>query len=169
MNIKIIALTIIAAVSLALDFIPVKYAKKDAYTIIDGQEYVFCYEPKTNGSNIVDWVAYGYNDEIDYDITPLQASVIGKNPYDCFTKRDFEPIKLYNRAAPDDSNKYILYGDIQKVIGSDEQISELIIDVKDWDIIYPVNRLSIRRHYVPKNYLTVYDYNWINVIRAHFE
>ena len=145
----------------ALDFIPVKKALKDTDITRDNIEYVFCYEPKTLGPEIVNWVTYGYKDsEIHEYEYQFQVSIIGKNPYDYFTELDFEPIDLYNDIGG--SNKFVLKGNIQKINGDYQRLD---VTIEDWDIIYPINRLSFRNRYVSKKYLTIYDYDWFLVIK----
>ncbi len=140
-----------------LDFIPVKFAKKDAYVTIDNQKYVFCYEPKTGYEP--EFVNWSTDDYLHY------VKIKGKNPYDYFTEKDFDPIMLVNSPYSDGNNKFVFYGEMQE-FWDDENGSTVAVDIEGWDIVYPINRLSFRKNYVPKSYLTIYDFNWKEVLKT---
>ena len=165
---KIFILIGITVLLFALDFVPVKFAKKDTDVIIDNEKYVFCYEPKTSGLHSINWVACGYKEgKEDFDLPWFEVIIDGYDPYDSLSNFDFDPIDLYNHNKLQ-RNRFVLRGEMN--VSRGDLIKNVIdIESEGWDILYPVNRLSFRRFYVPANYLTVYDFDWIKVIKSIFE
>ena len=56
-------------------------------------------------------------------------------------------------------NMYIFQGKINKR-KIYENVSLNWLQLEKWDIVYPIKRSSLRSLYVPKSYLTIYDFNW---------
>lgn len=139
-----------------LDFIPIKFAIKD----VDSKT-VFINEPKLGS---VEWAEVKYeNNEFDYDYM-IGYVMNGKSPDEVLNKKDFDKSDLYLMHG-DNTNKFLIYYD-EKISMSDyESFPVYKIVATDWDILYPVHRYSLRRLYAPKHYLTLYDFNWINVIK----
>lgn len=57
-------------------------------------------------------------------------------------------------------NIYVFTGEI---INREHNIYDL--KVKHWEIVYPIQRKSLRMFYTPKNYLTIYDYDWLKLVK----
>ena len=68
----------------------------------------------------------------------------------------------------DRPNRFVIYYDEKIAVENNSGKSEYNIVSKGWDILAPIQRLSFRKYYAPKNYLTIYDFNWINVIKDLF-
>ena len=106
-----------------------------------------CSFAQVTGGN---WEAENYaNEQLFFD------GLIGKNPMKVLDK-NFSTDYL-----EPSGNKYIFSGEI---IEKDDSIYDL--NIFEWDILYPIQRKSIRMLYAPRHYLTIYDYDWFNVIKA---
>ncbi len=88
----------------------------------------------------------------------------GNSPDRLLSKKDFDKVKLFLMPA-DNKNKFLIYYDERILMKDNETFPIYKIESKSWDILYPVHRASFRRLYAPKSYLTIYDFNWINVIK----
>ena len=86
------------------------------------------------------------------------------SPDRLLSKKDFDKVKLFLMPA-DNKNKFLIYYDERILMKDNETFPIYKIESKSWDILYPVHRVSFRRLYAPKSYLTIYDFNWINVIK----
>lgn len=65
-------------------------------------------------------------------------------------------------------NRYVFWGIMkQKKVADNFTIN--ILEANKWNITYPIKRKSIRGFYAPKGYFTIYDYNWIKVIKDIFK
>lgn len=162
---RIYVLIGVVLIIFALDFVPVKFAVSESTQANDDNtiEYIFTYEPKTSGADVINWAA---------EAPPAQfrpsATVVGSDPYDVLANKDFDAIKLYNAPSSVFSiNRFIFRGKAE-VATDDSNGYDLTIHSEEWKILYPINRLSVRRYYVPKSYLTIFDYNWGKVIAMWF-
>lgn len=137
---------------LLLDFIPIKFAKKDEFSV------VFVNQPKLGSG--VEWATY---DESDNNYTAGYI-IDGMAPDRVLRKGDFDKTRLF--LNQDSSiNKFVIYYDEEPILLETEMWSTYRITAKDWDIIYPINRASFRKYYTSKSYLTVYDYNWFSLVK----
>ena len=147
---------------LLLDFIPIKFAKRNVNDTV-----VFVTQPKI-GPNI-EWGTFKYkNGKVEYDV--IDGYIVeGNSPDNILNKRDFNKIDLFllGNGNKDYKNKFLIYHD-EKTLDSLRNVPTYKIITNEWDIIYPVNRASFRRYYAPKGYLTIYDYDWWNFIRRLF-
>lgn len=154
-------------VVVTLNFIPIKFAKKvdTLFNDADGMgktgyvELIAMHTKKT-GIAHYPWEAY-------YDLhTGLKSMVFAVNngsPYDTLNGVDFHSPNGEGVIDLD----FILEGDMQFSCMNDaETVGEFT--VSGWDIVYPIRRRSFRRHFTPKSYLTIYDFNWIEVIEGLF-
>jgi hypothetical protein len=90
-------------------------------------------------------------DSVDFIL--LDETVYG-NISEIFTTENEEP----------SFNQYVFWGNMkQKQVAENFAIN--ILDANEWNVIYPIKRKSIREFYAPKGYFTIYDYNWIKVIK----
>ena len=146
---------------LSLDFLPVKLAKRNAET-----ETVFVNSPKL-GDNI-EWYSCDYkNGKTNEDIIG-EYIITGNSPNNVLVKRDFDKTALYLMQG-DNLNKFIMTYEKINMVSDEGTIPIYEISVSDWEIVYPIHRASFRKYYSPKDMLTVYDYNWLNVIKQLFK
>lgn len=144
-------------VLILLDFIPIKFAVKNYEN-----KTVFINEPKLGD---VEWAELEYeNNKFNYD-SMIGYIIEGKAPDKTLNKKDFDKIDLYLMDG-DNTNKFFVYYDEKKLINDSESFPVYKIVAKNWDILYPIHRTSLRRLYAPKKYLTLYDFNLINLIKA---
>ncbi len=142
--IKILILLIILL--FAIDFIPIKFAidiSKD--NIKNGY---LCYHEQVTGGN---WRVENTEEQLYFEY------LIGRSPFNYLSK-------IYSTDYIEPSgNKYVFYGVIEP---KSNEVFDL--NVSNWDIVYPISRKSIRGLYSPKNYLTLYDFNLINLLNNIF-
>ena len=153
---KFILAAVCIAFLISLDFIPIKFSIRN-----NDNHTVFINEPKLGET---EWAEVKYeNNKFDYD---YMAGYImtGNSPDKRLNKRDFDKVKLFLMSA-DNKNKFLIYYDERILMKDNETFPIYKIESKSWDILYPVHRASFRRLYAPKSYLTIYDFNWINVIK----
>ena len=142
-----------------LDFIPVKFAVQD-----NKNKTVFINEPKLED---VEWAELEYEDnKFNYD-SMIGYIIDGKAPDRMLNKKDFDKSDLYLMHG-DNTNKFLIYYDERKSINDSESFPVYKIVANDWEILYPIHRASLRRLYASKKYLTLYDFNLINLIKEIF-
>ena len=132
--VKIIAIFISSAI--LLDFVPIKFAVRESQDC--KSDLYLCKYTQVTGGN---WEDINHGIFID--------ELKGNSFYTCL--RD---IYLTDYIEPS-GNLYLMEG---KLI--EKNTDEFDLDVKKWDIIYPISRKSYRVIYAPKGYLTIYDYDW---------
>ena len=151
-------MTFICIVSflIILDFIPVKFAVKDVKS-----EYAFVNLPKL--SHGVSWASCKLNDKSALELKDGYI-INGKSPDKILSESDFDKV---NQFLDKDKyiNKFVIEFDNKKNIENDDVFSIYRIEAKNWNIVYPIKRTSLRKYYVPKGYLTIYDFDWLNAIR----
>ena len=76
------------------------------------------------------------------------------NPHNILSLKDFD-VKLYQNMT---YNKFLVSGKCINIYESNYTVVEL--SGSRWDILTPIKRLSFRRFYAPKSYLTIYDFDW---------
>lgn len=142
----------IIAFLIILDFIPVKFAVKDVKS-----EYVFVNLPKL--SHGVSWARCKLNDK---SASELKNGYIinGKSPDKILSGSDFDKV---NQFLDKDKyiNKFLIEFDNKKNIVNDDFFPVYKIEAKSWNIVYPIKRTSLRKYYVSKGYLTIYDFDWV--------
>lgn len=157
-------LVLLIILLIGLDFIPVKMAIKidtgdlSKYKSDESQKlYITEYVEVTDSI----WEVIGdekgvrklQNGVAIYIAEPLQ----GKDP---LKELNYAFQKVYE---PQANNGFVFIGKEMKTIveggnGGDPKDLMVHLQVDDWRIIYPIRRDSIRDIYVPKSYLTVYDF-----------
>ena len=147
-NIKIIIVLIILI--FAMDFVPIKMG------VSENNDNIFLYKTKLNPDIGFTWVLY---DDINHKEATYIAKIIGEEPYDVLSENEFEPYKIFSGT---DEIKIKFHGDIKAV---DSDYYDIYVYSDGWDIIKPIYRTSFRNIYAPKSYLTIYDYDWIKVVK----
>ena len=156
---KVIVGIICVFALILLDFIPIKFALKN-----NENKTVFINEPKLGN---VEWAEIEYEDsKFNYN-SMIGYIVEGKAPDRVLNKKDFDKINLYLMHG-DNINRFLIYYDERKPINDSETFSVYKIVANDWEILYPIQRASLRRLYASKKYLTLYDFNLINLIKEIF-
>lgn len=154
----VIFIVSIIIIAISLNFIPIKFAVNldDAKKNLKDGTYI-C---ETNRVSL-DTGWYADNELNKHLIGGLAIKVFGKNPEKFLSEKtfDFKWYELYNQ--------YLLIGDIGNFKeDKDTKVVFADLNVKKWQIIYPIRRESFRQYFTPKGYLTVYDYDWIKVIKS---
>ena len=158
--VKKVVIVIISVIIIAilLDFIPVKFAVKldDAKKNLKDGRYICETNPVTLD---IGWYAdMKLNQNLDDD---LCVRALGDSPNNFLSEKtfDFKWYELYNI--------FLLVGKAEHFV-EDKKTNNISVDldVKKWDIIYPIKRASFRQYYAPKGYLTVYDYDWLKLIKS---
>lgn len=144
-------------IAISFNFIPVKFAVKldDAKKDLKVGSYICESSVVTPG---VGWYADSDLNRIE---DGLGVRVSGNCPEKSLSEKtfDFKWYELYNQ--------YLLIGDIENIKeDKDTKVVFADLNVKKWKIIYPIRRASFRQYFTPKGYLTVYDYDWIKVIKS---
>lgn len=141
---------------LLLDYVPVKFAYKAS-----ADEEVFIHSHKIIAHT--QWVMDSYGND---RISLCEGCIVTGNTPDLWlAERDFDCRILFNMDG-DQNNRFILhYDEKMKIAEAESWEVQYRIEAKNWDIVYPISRISFRRYTAPKGYLTVYDYDWIAVIR----
>ncbi len=141
---KLIKISIFLIILLfAVDFIPVKFAIDVSDDNIESG--YLCYHEQVTGGN---WRVENTDKQLYFD------NLTGNSPFNYLSK-------IYSTDYIEPSgNRYVLYGTIMP---KENDIFDL--NVEHWNIVYPVSRKSIRALYVPKRYLTLYDFNLIKLLK----
>lgn len=152
---KIFAVILIIIVSILLDFIPVKFCLKD-----EGIEHVFISDPKLAYKQ---WINVPYENGAihlyDYESYFIEGNV----PDNVLNQKDFDYIEISEHY--DNYNMYVFYYDYKTYLNVSKDDSVYKIISNKWDILYPITRISFRKYYAPKGYLTIYDYDWFKVLK----
>ncbi|MNI82993.1 hypothetical protein D3C73_1397610 [compost metagenome] len=96
-------------------------------------------------------------------IEDLPVRVSGDSPNNYLSEKDFE-LKWFEV-----ENRFLLVGKVDRFEKDTEYGTDFIyanLNVNKWDIIYPINRASIRQYITPKSYLNIYDYDLKKVIKT---
>ena len=156
MKMRIVKIGIICIfVLILLDFIPIRFAVKNNVS-----ETVFITQPKLGNA---EWV------EIELDGNKLNYSsmtgyiIEGSAPDKMLNQRDFDKVSLHLMRG-DNINRFIIHYDEKEVLNDNEVFPIYKTSAIDWEILYPIHRASFRRFYASKEYLTIYDFNLINLI-----
>ena len=139
----------IVILPIIMNFIPLKFAVKREANIKNGS--YLCSYVQTTGEDLY---ARSEDNGIDDDI--FFEHFYGKKPYDILSK-DFSTDYIEPTG-----NKYFLTG---KINYDSEGYS---LAIQDWDIAYPVIRKGLNIIFRPREYLNIYDYNWIAVIKYYW-
>ena len=145
---------LVLCVMIALDFIPVKFAK-NKYLVNQSNAYV-CSYTQTTGANYCASMEDNPQKEKNFyfEIKGYPFDILSKE----YKKEYEEPTGL----------KYVFYGPVT-VLDSGESAADCSIEIQDWAMVYPILRPSFRGLYAPKGYLTVYDFDWGEVLRGLFD
>ena len=139
-----------------LDFVPIKYAIKI--------EYVEKNHSKTYDFYMCEYTATTFG---DIKADPKYNKELSK-PIIFYELKNNSPFKFLSKEYTTDyiepsNNKYVFKGNIVCEVKDIGLVKSLKIN--NWDIVYPIKRKSLRGLYVPKGYLTIYDFNWIKVLK----
>lgn len=156
----LIPILLLISILIILDFIPIKFAINinDAKANLNNEYFVCINESKIHID--IPWNATRQlNKHLEND---LLIRVFGNSPYNILSSKDFKIV-----AWSEIRNLYFLNGKIERLEKEDKTLN-LIADLKvnNWDIIYPIDRASFRKYYASKSYLTIYDFDWIKVIKS---
>ena len=156
----LIIILIIVAIFVFLDFIPVRFAEVVDASYNNGDftessEIIDLLATYSNKTGNFDYPWDAYSSHNDYIIFYIK----GNNPYQTLSRRDF----YYDRKEWKIDIDFILTG---KLLLLEENLWEF--DISTWKIVYPVERQSFRKYYAPKSYLTIYDFDWLEVIKSWF-
>lgn len=142
-----------------LDFIPVKFAitKENAKIKLRDGNYICNTEPKI--APPIRWIARTKSNPYLND--DLYLRLTGNSPNNILSPKDYDVDKWYEV-----DNAFLLIGNTVKS-EKHQETKHMIVDlnVNEWEIVYPINRASTRKFYVPKNYLTIYDFDWFKVLK----
>ncbi len=145
-------LCFVISLAIIMDFIPIKLAKKVDKIKYNNETYVCKYVTATEGN----WLAeMEYNPQIE---AALYLNIMNKSTFDSL--KEISNLSLGDQVW----NMYVFTGTVEKRI-IDENNSFDYIKLQEWDIVYPIKRQSIRDKYVPKTYLTIYDYDWWKIMQ----
>ncbi|MDQ2087487.1 hypothetical protein RBH29_13730 [Herbivorax sp. ANBcel31] len=149
--IKIIAILIMVVI--LFNYIPIKNSHKlnnnDKMTLTEETEdiIVVCRFEQVTGSP---WMV---EEIISQDKTILEKSefiiIEGENPKKYLKNGLFIP-----------GNSFVFKGQLDGEKHLDGLENYKVFVASSWDIIYPIDRYSIRLLFAPKGYLTIYDYEW---------
>ena len=139
---------IFLCVIIILDFIPVKFAKNKNLVKYKQNTYI-CTYCQVTGGNYCATIDNNpllekpiYFEIIDYPFNIL------KN--DRYRKEYEEPTGI----------QYVLCGKVTTISNENSEI-----DIENWSMVYPIMRPSFRVIYAPRAYLTVYDFDWLEILR----
>lgn len=153
----LISCCIIVGVFVILDFIPIKYASRlsDFSDNANTSNVYICEHTAVTGG---DWFA-------DKELNPWLTE---STDFILLDNKVFENIsKMYSSDEAPVYNLYVYWGTMrQRQVTENFTIN--ILNAEKWNIIYPIQRNSIRGFYAPKGYFTIYDFNWIKVIKKIF-
>ncbi len=133
------------AILIIANFIPVKisFNQNKLNQPENNETMVLCEYGQTTGPN---WVIIGdYKGEFSSDkieFIDVKWSVSGKLP---------------NSSIFIGHNKYALYGKFNGVETIDG-CNYRVFEVKRWEILYPIDRFSLRSYITPKRYLNLFDF-----------
>ncbi len=148
---------IIIGILIILDFIPIKFASKLSEFKNNRTENVYISEHTavTGG----DWYA-------DKETNPWLSESVD---FILDDEKIFGNIsKIYTTEDEAPSYNLFVYWGIMKQEQVADNFTINILEANKWNIIYPIKRKSIRGLYAPKGYFTIYDYDWIKVIKDVF-
>lgn len=142
--IKLIIKIFLAGV-LIINYVPVKFAVKTDN--IPDEGYVCEYSTATSGN----WVTVSHGN----------SSLKGNINLNIREDKYFSRLKDINSVRKGELplNKYVFYGNISK-----KQVSKntyfYYMDLSGWDVVYPIQRGTLRSVVTPPNYLTLCDFVW---------
>jgi hypothetical protein len=144
--IKII-LIIFTSIIVILNFIPVKISAHIKNIKTDDTGVIICEYDQVTGAS---WRIIGDSKGLFKKGEGEYIDITGKTPGE----------KLDWTILLGENNKFILHG---KFIGTKEIAGEncRVFEVSHWDIVYPINRTTLRGYVSPKGYLNIYDY-WLS-------
>lgn len=147
---------IFLCVMIALDFVPIKFAKNKNLIQNQSNAYV-CHYTQTTYGNYVAPIEDNpkHNKQYYFEITEYPISILKNEAY---RKEYEEPTGV----------QYVFYGPIT-VLDENNSAVDCSIEIQDWAMVYPIMRPSYRAVYAPKGYLTVYDFDWGEIIRRMFD
>ena len=153
----------IICIIIALNYIPIKFAKNIKQNSSECA-FLCSKEPKLSEYDDVNWIAR--KEENSALAQYLLLCITGNSPDNVLSDREFD-VKTWHTVKPlsrgfgrELNNKfYIFYDSYETMDGY------FNINATKWYITYPIDRASWRRYFTPSQYLTVYDYDWFNLIR----
>lgn len=148
-------LSLLLLIAVIMEFVPIKIAKRIQNVTYNDEKYVCKYVTATDGN----WLAEKkYNTNLNDSI---YINIEGTTAFNSLS--EISNISLGTPIL----NMYIFQGKIEKKEVS-KDVSFNWIKLRKWDIVYPIQRQSLREIYAPKSYLTIYDFNWFELILNSF-
>lgn len=142
--------------AILLNFIPIQFAVKldDAKKELKKDSYI-C---ETYTSEI-GWIARFESMDQPKFCDCFKATGSCPEKYLSWETFDFKWYEVYNR--------FVLVGDPRNFNENKETgVMSADLNVREWQIIYPIKRATIIQELRPKGYLVVYDYDWIKIIKS---
>ena len=164
---------IFLAILISLNYIPVKFAKEPQKGDIIYNDTCKIGIRENKGA-FIELLKCKY-DVGDSENFYEPVMITGKVPQICLNQKTFNKTALFNRYYERDdrdkiiyntTNFFYLYGEKTNVFKTGVGVNVNVVSVDDWDIVYPIQRHGFRRYITPTKYLTIYDYDWINVLKS---
>lgn len=141
----IVLLAIVTIILLIFQFYPIKTAVK--LKDINIENVIVCKRAKITDVN---WEIvggqYGLNDFMDEKTDADYINIVGNTP-----------INKLSGDVTEGINRYAFKGKFLRTEDFGGQRYR-VFEVYQWDIIYPIDRFSLRTYISPKRYLTIFDY-----------
>ncbi|MBD3920025.1 hypothetical protein H8B09_14770 [Paenibacillus sp. PR3] len=156
----VISITLcVLLIPILLNFVPIKFAIKleDAQQKLKVGNYICVTESKY----VLDtgWIAKtNTNTHLEENIA-VKVSLNSPNKYLDDKEFDFKWFEI--------ENKFLLVGEVGR-LEKNKETNVLYVDlnVKKWEILYPVSRASFRKYFTPKGYLSIYDYDLKKILKT---
>lgn len=145
---------ILLGIIIGLDFIPVKFAENKNLVQNRPNAYVCSYVQTTGGN-----FCASMNDNPKKEKTFYFE--INDYPFDILSE------KYRKEYEEPTGQQYVFYGLISEM-NVVESTADCKIEIEDWAMVYPILRPSYRVLYAPKGYLTIYDFDWGEILRRVF-
>lgn len=152
----IIICCIILGILIVLDFIPIKFASQWSDFASNSEGVYICkVSTATDGNWVAEKEFNPWLSESTYLV--LKNDQVFGSISKIFTTENDEP----------SNNVFVFWGTVNQEQWADN-LRVNILDARKWNIIYPIQRKTIRGLYVPKGYFTIYDFNWTEAIKKLF-
>ncbi|WEK55956.1 MAG: hypothetical protein P0Y55_07895 [Candidatus Cohnella colombiensis] len=157
-RIVITIILFVLAITILLNFIPIKFAIKleDAQQKLEAGRYICVADYKSKVAYQSEWFASTrFNSHLE---GWLVLRLTGNSPNRYLSEKDFESFEV--------DNKFLLNGNVERIEKITPEVLDTHLNVDDWEIVYPIERASFRKHFTPRSYLNIYDYDMIKLIRS---
>jgi len=144
---------IIFGIFIVLDFIPIKFASRlSDFTSSSEGVYICKVSTATDGNWVAEKELNPWLSESTYLI--LKNSEVFGSVSKIFITEYVEP----------SNNTFVFWGTVTQEQWADN-LRVNILNADRWNILYPIQRKTIRGLYAPRGYFTIYDYNWKEAIK----